>query len=824
MTISKEKASEIERSVRDVFEAFWDYCQKAESVSSSELDVLMGRNASCLVEGSNGYTQSLYHWDIHTQTERPVSIRITIDKLFVFSETAALTVAEVECVYQDPGRVVRFGTTFNFVREGDNWRIAHAHISILDSAIETDDSSAVHELRKRNSELEQAIAARTEELKRSREELAQRVKDLSVESSLERIRNRTMAMSSSNELAHVIALIFSELRSVGFDALACDLVLFDRDTGNSTMWLSGSRDAEKQDSFPIGYRIPKMDHPHYTAALESWKSGEKRRVTVLKGSAYVSYMESLLTRTEMSNLPEPVKRFITERQGIVHSEIFNTYGCIRVASETEYPEAKLNILTRFAEVFDETYTRFVDLQRLEMQAREANRRASLDRLRAEIASMRTAADLNHVTPLIWRELKILEIPFFRCGVFIIDPEKRQLTYYLSDPKGNPLATLTIPFEAPDFILATVDHWKNGTVLKVDWTSEQFTAWSTYLLENGLIQNEDEYLGGTLLPEKLSIHLVPFAQGMLYVGSSETLSDDQLAIVQSLAEAFSVAYARYEDFQELEANNEALQNALNDLNRTQEQLLHAEKLASLGELTAGIAHEIKNPLNFINNFADLNAELADEIAEMLEAGEPVDDVLEDLKRNAAVIAQHGKRADGIVRSMMSHARGGEGERRDFNLNHMVDEYVDLAYHGMRARVPDFNAQIERTLGETVGNVHGVAQDLGRVLLNLVSNAFDALYEHSKTQDNSYMPTLWVETRRNSRGVEMIVSDNAGGIPPAVCERIFEPFFTTKPSGSGTGLGLSLSHDIIQKGHQGTLEVNGQWKDGTRFTVFIPDKRL
>jgi signal transduction histidine kinase len=265
----------------------------------------------------------------------------------------------------------------------------------------------------------------------------------------------------------------------------------------------------------------------------------------------------------------------------------------------------------------------------------------------------------------------------------------------------------------------------------------------------------------------------------------------------------------------------LEQSLEDLKAAQAQLIQAEKMASLGQLTAGIAHEIKNPLNFINNFAEVNEELAEEMLEALDANEEGEAraLLADLKANAAQIAKHGKRADAIVRSMMQHARGG-GEQETVTLNTFVEEYVNLAYHGRKARVPDFNAEVVRDFDRAAGSAEIMPQEIGRVLLNLLGNAFDAIRERTARNNGAYAPKVIVSTRRLGDHVEIRVTDNGPGIAPEVRDRIFEPFFTTKPTGSGTGLGLSLSYDIVTQRHGGTLTVESEPGAGAAFVVTLP----
>ena len=275
-------------------------------------------------------------------------------------------------------------------------------------------------------------------------------------------------------------------------------------------------------------------------------------------------------------------------------------------------------------------------------------------------------------------------------------------------------------------------------------------------------------------------------------------------------------------EELSQKNKTLQDTLNELKDMQQQLVQSEKMASLGQLTAGIAHEIKNPLNFVNNFAVLSIELADELNEAVEKGEDVELILEDLKMNAANITKHGQRADRIVRSMMEHARSGKREIQPVKLNELVEEYVNLAFHGMRAQKEAINVSIVRSYDDQVGEVMLVPQEIGRVIINLCSNAFDAMREKLIASDESHVAKLQVVTQCNGKFVEVYVKDNGGGMPQGEKEKIFEPFFTTKPSGAGTGLGLSISYDIIVAGHQGEFEVVKTSEEGTEFVFRLPQK--
>jgi signal transduction histidine kinase len=256
--------------------------------------------------------------------------------------------------------------------------------------------------------------------------------------------------------------------------------------------------------------------------------------------------------------------------------------------------------------------------------------------------------------------------------------------------------------------------------------------------------------------------------------------------------------------ELLKQKEELEHALHELKSTQAQLIQSEKMASLGELTAGIAHEIQNPLNFVNNFSEVNNELIEEMNNENNI-EEIKAIANDIKQNNDKIAFHGKRADAIVKGMLQHSRKNTGQKEPANINDLCDEYLRLSFHGLRAKDKSFNANFKTDFDESIGKINVVPQDIGRVLLNLFNNAFYAVSEKKKTEDSTYVPTVTVATKKLNGAIEIIVKDNGNGIPQSVVDKIFQPFFTTKPTGQGTGLGLSLAYDIITKEHKGTLKV-------------------
>jgi signal transduction histidine kinase len=303
---------------------------------------------------------------------------------------------------------------------------------------------------------------------------------------------------------------------------------------------------------------------------------------------------------------------------------------------------------------------------------------------------------------------------------------------------------------------------------------------------------------------------------------------QIEMVQAFADQAVIAIENARLFDEVQARTRELAASLDDLRKAQDRLIQSEKLASLGQLTAGIAHEIKNPLNFVNNFSNVSRELLEELRAVLAKAsldaatrEEADQLVAMTTSNLEKVAQHGGRADSIVKNMLLHAREGSGERASVNVNAMVEEALNLAYHGARAEKPGFNVTIRKSLDPTAGRAELFPQEITRVLLNLISNSFYATTKRKQIEtDLDYEPTLAASTRDLGESVEIAIRDNGTGISDEVRAKMFNPFFTTKPAGEGTGLGLSLSHDIVVKQHGGTLEVSTEPGAFTQFTMVLP----
>jgi signal transduction histidine kinase len=608
--------------------------------------------------------------------------------------------------------------------------------------------------------------------------------------------------------------MFAELSSLGLALARCVIWTFNIEDRSARWWAANPEEESGTESFLIPY----TDHPTCNEYWKSWEEKRTRYLYELSGETKKTWDDYLFNHTDMARLPEPVKAGMKAPEKVLLYNSFRDFGVLFAVSLEPLSEENFDIIERFGKVFDQSYTRFKDIQQAEAREMEAIRQASLDRVRAEIASMRTAKDLERITPLIWKELNTLSVPFIRCGVFIMDEDLRVIHNFLSTPDGKAIASFELPYDTPGFVANILKHWREKKMLLDHWDENGMKNFVQILVNQGIFNEPDQYLK-TLPKEGFHLHMLPFLQGMLYVGNTSQLAPENLDLLLSLAEAFSTAYARYEDFNKLEAAKAQVDNTLVELKQTQAQLVQSEKMASLGQLTAGIAHEIQNPLNFVNNFSEVNEELLAEMKDELRNGK-IDDALalaDNVLENQKKINHHGKRADGIVKGMLQHSRSSSGVKEPTDINVLADEYLRLAYHGFRAKDKSFNAKFTTDFDPTIEAINVVPQEIGRVILNLINNAFYAVNEKSKQNIAGYEPIIWVSTRRvdsplgagGSGGkIEIKVKDNGNGIPDSIKEKIFQPFFTTKPTGQGTGLGLSLSYDIVVKGHGGTLEVESE----------------
>ncbi len=637
-------------------------------------------------------------------------------------------------------------------------------------------------------------------------------REATIETALEKVRGKAMAMHSSSDLSATASVVFTELRKLGVNPVRCGVGLLSKE--NRKAQLYATTVSEKGDEMSLlGWALLE-GNPVLAAQYDKWLLQEDY-YPVLKGEALKEYSQSISTNFRLPDI----------------SSDYTQYGCflpfsegfLYAWSEQPFGDADKRIMQRFKAIIDLTFRRYLELQQSEANALEAVRRASLDRVRAEIASMRTTEDLQRIIPLVWNELTILGIPFIRCGVFIMDDPRQLIHTFLSTPDGKAIGSFHLPYDTPGKIAQVLQHWRDKKGYFDHWDKNAFVEFANVLVGQGALTSPDQYLSS--IPDSgFHLHFLPFLQGMLYVGNTNLLGEQDIRLIQSVAEAFATAYARYEDFNKLEVAKKQVDETLNELQATQKQLIQSEKMASLGELTAGIAHEIQNPLNFVNNFSEVSKELLGEMKEALELGDTEDakNIMNDVIQNLEKINHHGKRADGIVKGMLQHSRSSSGQKEPTDVNALCDEYLRLAYHGLRAKDKSFNAKFETNFDENIGKINVMPQEIGRVVLNLINNAFYAVSERKNKGETNYEPTVIITTKKEAEKVLISVKDNGNGIPASIKEKIFQPFFTTKPTGQGTGLGLSLSYDIV-KAHGGELKVKTNEGEGTELIIQLPNNK-
>lgn len=650
-------------------------------------------------------------------------------------------------------------------------------------------------------------------------------REAGIEASLERVRSRTMAMHHSDELKNVIQQIYKEITHLGIEAMAADLLFYDESTTNFTLWVSGTDGTEG----PI--HVQDFPHSHQRNSYTAWKEGAKCKTTHLKSEDFKTYFEKFFDQeASLLSITDETKSFVTNLGEIHHTEAFTEHGCIRVASIHPLANDECAILERFASVFDQTYARFQDLLKAEHQAYEARVEASLERIRGLANAMNHSDDLEQIAEAMFHEMEILKIKPLRYGLAMIDQNETEGEIWASTVDDgrylDQLGTLSLTWHP--MLLKAIEVWKSQFeeffyVLKGAELNSYYQKIATI---NPSVKNLDSLLDpNTEVVQYCSFF--PFKTGILYSFTEQPPDEDGLSILKRFANVFSQAHTRFEDLQKSEEQDRLireekvrLEEALEELRTTQEQLIQQEKLASLGQLTAGIAHEIKNPLNFVNNFSDLSIELIEETREEL-SKTPADTeeamfILKDVEANLKKIYEHGTRADSIVKSMLQHSRGGSGKMESTDLNALIKEYVNLSFHGMRAGKNPINVDLQFELDESIGKIPLITEDFSRVIINLSNNAFDAM--RSKLSTTDYKPTLSVKTSISESNVFISIEDNGPGIPKEHKELILEPFFTTKKGKDGTGLGLSITNDII-KAHRGHLSIETEENKFSRFTICL-----
>jgi signal transduction histidine kinase len=617
------------------------------------------------------------------------------------------------------------------------------------------------------------------------------------------------------------------LNGLGINAIRTAVGIFDDPNEAMELWLTSYADSGEM--IRILYYFNLHIHPVFENIIPARRENKPYALTILSGNDVRSYYQTMSTY-----LSVPKQQIFNETEYFY--SFFFADGTINVVTNQPLTEEQCKTMIRVSQVFGLIFTRFLDLQKAETSARDAQIESALERVRARAQAMQQPEELKDVTQVLRQEMGTLgEDELETCHIYVYDEKtgKSQCWFALKDSRTAEKKLLSSEFE-----LDLQDTWVGREMLEF-YNSE---AKETSIVMTG--DNRKEWLHycesrcepirgyyGEEVADR-SYHLYKFSNGAIGQSSPGVISQESWDLLKRIASVFSLAYSRFKDLtqakidlQNLKEAKSKAENALMELKAAQRQLIQSEKMASLGELTAGIAHEIQNPLNFVNNFSEINQELIEELqgerSKMSDGrnDQLQDDIINSIKQNEEKIIHHGKRADAIVKGMLQHSGKSSGQKELTAINALCDEYLPLAYHALRAKNNSFDATIKTDFHSAVGKINITPQDIGRVILNLLANAFYAVNHKQKTADDSYEPIIRVSTKKSGDKVFVSVSDNGDGIPMNIVDKIFQPFFTTKPTGQGTGLGLSLAYDIV-KAHGGEIKVETKEGEGSEFIVELP----
>ena len=659
-------------------------------------------------------------------------------------------------------------------------------------------------------------------------------REAQIEAGLERVRSRSLAMHNTSELQEVIHAVHKELLNLNIAIHGGSFIAINRDVDTVLRcWGSGGTADTSEEVY-----LPLYEHPFCTNLISRIKSAPGFFTEEYTQKEKKDFFTFLFEHEPWSKLDAKQKNeTLSSPGGYTRSCYVSKHTSIFIINHfgKKFSAADNDILQRFGKVFEQTYTRFLDLQKAESQTREALIEGALERVRARALAMQQPEELKDVAQVLRNEMGALGVEELEtCSIYIHgdSSENVECWYALQDPKHTEKKMVS-----DHFVLNLDDTWVGREMKKFYGSGEKQTSivmqginrkeWINYCYEHSPVFSG---FYGETIPDR-TYHLYKFSHGYIGAAAPGDISGESWKLLGRAASVFSLAYSRFKDLTQarndlikLKQEKKRAEDALTELQATQKQLIQTEKMASLGELTAGIAHEIQNPLNFVNNFSDVSNELLEEMKAELEKGnaEEAKAIAVDVKENLEKILHHGKRADAIVKGMLQHSRNNSGQKELTDINVLAEEYLRLAYHGLRAKDKFFNAKFETDLDPAINKINIVPQEIGRVILNLINNSFYAVSEKKKNVSNGYEPSVMVSTKKINDKVEIRVKDNGNGIPQKVLDKIFQPFFTTKPTGQGTGLGLSLSYDIITKGHDGEIKVETKEGEGSAFIISLPMK--
>lgn len=629
-------------------------------------------------------------------------------------------------------------------------------------------------------------------------ELAAKTRELKIERAFEKVREYAMSMRQSSDLQYLVNLVAHELNNMNLDITGVFLVINDDEIDKRVTCWGTTGVAETYMKKAI---IPFLDRPIYKVLAEATKKGERFFVEEYTKEEKIEFFEHLFKYPPYSSsTPEWKNQVLTREGGYTRSVSISHYTSIFVVNHfgRKLSDEDNKILKRFGQVFEQSYTRFLDIQKAEALAHETVKQASVARVRGEIASMRTSDDLNRITPIIWRELETLEVPFMRCGVFIVDKEKEQVQVYLTKPDTKPLAAMNLSFNANELTSNAIKHWKNNKTYIEHWNKKQFIDWTKSMIKAGKINNAETYQGSSVAPESLSLHFVPFTQGILYVGNVSPLTDEKLEVVKTLAEAFSIAYARYEDFKNIEKAKNKIEITLNELKIAQAKLQELDKLKS--QFFANISHEFRTPLTLIMG------EIENVIASNIHSSD---------KKKLEIANRNANKLLVLINQLLELSKIDAGHLELENKKGNLVTFLKNIFFSFESLSSSknillrFNSDTENI---TVAFDH---EKMETIFYNLLSNAF-------KFTEGPGEVSLSVK-KIESKKIEIILKDTGIGIPQEQVPNIFNRFFQSDSSiirkHEGTGIGLALVKELVEL-HQGEISVSSRENEGTEFRILLP----
>ena len=628
-------------------------------------------------------------------------------------------------------------------------------------------------------------------------ELATKNREVEIEKAFEKVRECAMTMRHSSDLQEVVNLVAQELNNMNLDITGVFMVINNDEIDKQFTFWGSTGVAE---IYMKRAAIPFLDRPIYRVLAEGTTKGESFFVEEYTREEKIEFFEHLFKYPPYnSSTPEWKEKVLSREGGYTRSVSVSQYTSIFVVNHfgRKLSDEDNEILKRFGKVFEQSYTRFLDLQKAEARAFEAIKQASVDRVRGEIASMRTSEDLNRITPIIWRELKTLEVPFIRCGVFIVDEDKEKVQAYLTTPDGNAFGVLNLSFDANELTKNTVYHWQKKQVYKEHWNKEKFINWTKSMIEIGQVQNVETYQGSSTPPESLNLHFVPFAQGMLYVGSVSPLTEEKLEVVKTLAEAFAIAYARYEDFKNIEEAKSKTEKTLKELKIAQERLQELDQLKS--RFFANISHEFRTPLTLV--LGEIDSVMSENI-----------DVKE--KGKLQVANRNARRLLGLINQLLDLSKLEAGSMELNAEQHNIVSFLKSLFYSFES-LSELQ-KITLTFESECENIPVVfdPDKMEKIFYNLISNAFKFVSSNGEIKVNLNIINSAAEIRIKDTGI---------GIPPDRLPHIFDRFYQADSSASrkheGTGIGLALTKELIEL-HKGNISVNSKEGEGSEFIILLP----